>query len=106
MTFIAIALMLVGSAFSATAALGLLRLPDVFTRLHAAAKSGPLGAGLIVLSVGVASGDAFVAIRCVLGLVFLLLVSPISAHLLARAASRAGPSPANIKSIEPLDNSR
>ena len=106
MTSVAAALMLIGTAFSLIAALGLLRFPDVYTRLHAAAKVGPLGAGLILLSVGVASEDLLVVLRCGLGLVFLILVGPISAHLLARAALRAGPSPANITSIEHLDDSR
>lgn len=106
MTGLAAVLILVGSAFCALGAIGIVRFPDVYTRLHAAAKTGPLGAGLILLGAGIGAGDLFAAIRCVLGLAFLILVSPISAHLVARAALRAGQRPANITSIEELDDSR
>jgi multicomponent Na+:H+ antiporter subunit G len=99
MIYISAALMLCGSLLSALAALGILRFPDLFTRLHAASKAGPLGAGLILLGVAFASGDWAIAIRCVLGLVFLVVTSPVSAHLLARAAIMTGTSPDNRTSI-------
>lgn len=99
MSYLAAALLLVGAAFSAVAALGLLRFPDVYTRLHAASKAGPLGAGLILIAVGLESADWAVAARCVLGLTFLVLTSPVSAHLLARAALKSGVSPAPLTSI-------
>jgi multicomponent Na+:H+ antiporter subunit G len=99
MTYISVALMLCGSLLSAIAALGILRFPDVYTRLHAASKAGPLGAGLILLGAAFASGDWGIAIRCLLGLVFLLVTSPVSAHLLARAALRTGTGPDSRTSI-------
>lgn len=100
MTYVAAILMLAGSLFCAVAALGILRFPDVYTRLHAASKAGPLGAGLILLSVGLSAGDWPTLLRCVLGLLFLLLTSPVSAHLLARAALRAGTKPDSRTSIQ------
>lgn len=103
MTYVAAVLMLAGSALSALAALGLLRLPDIYTRLHAASKAGPLGAGLILLAVGFASGNWAIAIRCVLGLLFLVLTSPVSAHLLARAALKTGIRPDTGTSIVEYD---
>ncbi len=103
MIYVAVGLMLIGSLLSALAALGILRFPDVYTRLHAASKAGPLGAGLILLAVGFASGDWSIAIRCVLGFLFLILTSPVSAHLLARAALRAGNSPDTRTSIVEYD---
>jgi multicomponent Na+:H+ antiporter subunit G len=96
--------MLVGSALSALAALGILRFPDVYTRLHAASKAGPLGAGLILLAVGFESGDWAIAIRCVLGFLFLVLTSPVSAHLLARAALKTGIQPDTRTSIVEYDS--
>ena len=99
-------LILIGSAFCLLAALGILRFPDVYTRLHAASKAGPLGAGLILLGAGFASGDPLTLLRTGLGLVFLILVSPISAHLLARAALRTGTPPASITSINEFQDSR
>lgn len=100
MTYFAALLLLVGSLLSAVAVLGILRFPDVFTRLHAASKAGPLGAGLILLGLAVASGDWAIAIRCVLGFFFLILTSPVSAHLLARAALRSGITPDSRTSID------
>jgi multicomponent Na+:H+ antiporter subunit G len=104
MSYFAAGLMLVGSLLSALAALGILRFPDVYTRLHAASKAGPLGAGLILLAVGIASGDWSIAIRCVLGFFFLVLTSPVSAHLLARAALRTGINPDARTSIVEYDS--
>lgn len=105
MSYLASALLLVGAAFSAIAALGLLRFPDVYTRLHAASKAGTLGAGLILIAVGIESGDWSVAVRCVLGLVFLIVTTPVAAHLLARAALKSGVSPDPRTSIVEYDGS-
>ena len=100
MSFAASALIVIGSVFCFIAALGILRFPDVYTRLHAASKAGPLGAGLILLGTGLASGDAMTIVRCAIGWMFLTLCSPISAHLLARAALRSGTAPvADVTSI-------
>lgn len=103
MTYVAAVLLLAGSLLSAIAALGILRFPDVYTRLHAASKAGPLGAGLILLAVAFMAADWAVAIRCVLGFLFLILTSPVSAHLLARSALRAGTSPDARTSIQEYD---
>ena len=103
MSYVAAVLLLLGSLLSAVAALGILRFPDVYTRLHAASKAGPLGAGLILLGVAFASGDWAVAVRCVLGFLFLILTSPVSAHLLARAALRSGTAPDPRTSIQEYD---
>lgn len=106
MTAVAAILMLAGSGFALLAAVGLLRFPELYTRLHAAAKAGPVGAGLILVGTAIVSQDLGLAIRCLLGLVFLILVSPISAHLLARAARLSGSSPPNTTSIKNVDDSR
>ena len=105
MSYLAALLLLIGSLFCTLAALGILRFRDLYTRLHAASKAGPLGAGLILLSAGLASGDLLILIRCGLGLVFLILVSPVSAHLLARSALRSGTPPSSITSINEYENS-
>ncbi len=100
MSAVVSALILIGALLSAVAALGLLRLPDVYTRLHAASKAGPLGAGLILLGCGLASGDWAIAVRCIVGFAFLILTTPVSAHLLARAALRTGTTPDARTSID------
>lgn len=83
-------ILLLGAAFTLLAALGVLRLPDLYTRMHAASKAGAVGGGLILLAVAILSRDAAVALRAVAGIVFLLLTTPVSAHLLARASYLAG----------------
>jgi multicomponent Na+:H+ antiporter subunit G len=84
-------LMLVaGSLFALVAAVGLLRFPDLYTRMHAASKAGPLAAGLMLLALALEARDLGVGSRAVAGVVFFLLTAPISAHLLARAAYLVG----------------
>lgn len=100
--YVAALLMVVGAVFSLLAAVGVLRLPDLYTRMHAASKAGVVGAGLILLSLALASGDGAVILRAILGVVFLLLTTPVSAHLLARAAYRAGLQPASVTIINDL----
>jgi multicomponent Na+:H+ antiporter subunit G len=105
MTVIAAILMVIGSIFCLVATVGMLRFPDLYTRLHAASKAGPLGAGLILLAAGIASGDVLIFARSLLGLVFLILVGPVSAHLLARAALKSGVPLASITSIDEFRDS-
>lgn len=83
-------LLLVGAIFTLLATIGVVRLPDLYTRLHAASKAGVVGGGLVLLAVALVSMDAAVAIRAVIGVLFLILTTPVSAHLLARAAFIAG----------------
>jgi multicomponent Na+:H+ antiporter subunit G len=89
----------VGAFFCALAGVGLLRFPDLYTRLHAASKAGPLGAGLMLLGLGIASGDPLTFAKCLVGMIFLLLTAPLSAHLLARAALKSGTRPSQQTSI-------
>ena len=77
---------LAGSIFSLLAAIGILRLPDLFTRMHAASKAGTMGAGLMFLAVALISFNGSVILRAFVGFLFVLLTAPVSAHLLARAA--------------------
>ncbi|WP_312796003.1 monovalent cation/H(+) antiporter subunit G [Tianweitania sp.] len=87
---IAAILLLVGSLFTLTAAIGLLRLPDVYSRMHAASKAGTLGSCVILLALAVVEADLAVATRVLAAIVFFIITAPISAHLLARAALTAG----------------
>ena len=80
--------LVLGAAFSLIAAIGVLRLPDLFTRMHAASKAGAVGGGLVLLAVALMSFDAAIALRAIVGIVFLLLTTPVAAHLLARASYR------------------
>ena len=94
-------LLVLGAAFSLVAAIGVLRLPDLYTRMHAASKAGAVGGGLVLLAVAVMSFDAGVVMRAIIGIVFLLLTTPVSAHLLARASYRVRDhSAANMVAVE------
>ncbi len=84
------ALMVAGALFSLVAAIGLVRFPDLYTRMHAASKAGTVGSGLLLLAVGVHSGDLATFGRACAGIVFFILTAPVAAHLLARAAHKAG----------------
>ena len=88
--WIAAALLLAGSAFMLIAALGLVRLPDLIIRMHAAAKAGGLGVGLGVSAVAVHFKEAEVITEAALVAAFLLLTAPVAAHLIARAAYLSG----------------
>lgn len=79
-------LLLAGALFCLLASVGVLRLPDLFTRMHAASKAGAVGGGLILLAVAVLSFDIAIAARAIIGVAFILLTTPLSAHLLARAS--------------------
>ena len=78
-------LMLLGTAFMMVAAVGLLRLPDLYTRMHAVTKAGTLGIGFVLVSAAVAFGDVSVAARAVVAILFVLFTAPVSAHMIGRA---------------------
>lgn len=83
-------LMLIGAAFTFVAAIGLLRLPDLYSRMHAASKAGTLGSGVLLLALAIFAHDHSTVTRALAAITFLLLTAPISAHLLAKAAYAVG----------------
>ncbi|MDP2119299.1 MAG: monovalent cation/H(+) antiporter subunit G [Hoeflea sp.] len=87
---ISAALLLIGSAFTLIASLGLLRLPDLYTRMHAASKAGTMGACLMLIALAIHAADFGTMSRALAGVVFILLTAPVSAHLLAKAAYAVG----------------
>lgn len=83
-------LIVIGSMFVLTASIGILRLPDLYTRMHAASKAGTLGSCTMLIALAVDAGDLAIAMRALAAVLFFLLTAPISAHLLAKAAHAAG----------------
>ncbi|KYK36983.1 MAG: monovalent cation/H(+) antiporter subunit G [Theionarchaea archaeon] len=79
----------IGTFFLLVGAIGLIRLPDMFTRMHAATKCTTLGAACTLLGVAWLMGGS-VAVKAVLIIVFVVLGNPTSAHAIARAAYRTG----------------
>ena len=87
-------LIIVGSAFVLIGSIGLVRLPDFFTRLHAPTKATTLGLGCILLaSIGWFSREGALSLHEGLITLFLFLTAPVSAHLLAKAAFHLGLKP-------------
>lgn len=78
-------LLLGGLFFFSVGTIGLLRLPDVFTRLHATTKSDTLGAGLIILAAMGYLGLDIVVIKLILILVFVWITNPTAAHIISKA---------------------
>jgi multicomponent Na+:H+ antiporter subunit G len=84
------ALLIFGAAWMLIAALGVLRMPDLFSRMQASAKAGTLGIGVLVLSVAIHFGDLQVSGHAVLIIAFFFLTAPVAAHMIARAAYLIG----------------
>jgi multicomponent Na+:H+ antiporter subunit G len=79
-----------GGFFMLVAGIGVIRMPDLLMRMHAATKAGTLGAGLLLLAVAIHFGTAGVTIRAVATIFFLLLTAPVAAHVIGRAAYFSG----------------
>lgn len=84
--WISVICMLMGSMFILIAAIGLLRMPDLIMRMHAATKAGTLGAGLILISVIFHFQRWSVTMESLLTIFFIFITAPIASHLLARAS--------------------
>lgn len=83
-------LVLIGALVSALSAFGLIRLPDVYLRAHAATKSATLGILCILTSTFLyfLIFDGYVSARLLLGIVFVFITAPVAGHLNGRAAYR------------------
>jgi multicomponent Na+:H+ antiporter subunit G len=88
-----VALAVSGAFFGLVAAVGLVRLPDVYTRAHAASKSDTLGAVLTLAAVAIVLNTTTATIKTVFLLLFLFLTNPTAAHAVARAAEDQGIEP-------------
>ncbi len=87
------AALIIGSFFIVVGGIGLLRLPDVFCRFHAAGVTDTAGAGFIGLGLMLQAGATLVTVKLMLMLIFLWITSPTSTHALARAALVSGLKP-------------
>lgn len=90
---IGIGLIVVGLIFDFFGCLGLIRLPDVYSRLQAAAKCVTLGTCGMLLGLFLIKGFSATGVKALLCMAFILLTAPVSAHALARAAFRSGVKP-------------
>ena len=82
-----------GGVLTVIGAVGLLRFPDFFTRLHAASLTDTGGLGLLVLGLLLQAGPTQVGLKLVLVMLFLLYTGPVATHALAKAALGRGLQP-------------
>jgi multicomponent Na+:H+ antiporter subunit G len=84
------ALFMAGATLSLLAAVGVLRMPDVFTRMQASTKASTLGLGCLLAGLAIRHPDVSVAIRAGSIGAFMMLTTAVAAHVIARAAALTG----------------
>lgn len=82
--------LLLGGILSIVAAAGVLRMPDIFTRMHAATKTGTVGVSAVTIGMMIHFNTITVTSKGILVIAFFLLTAPVAAHMIARAAYRSG----------------
>ncbi len=88
--WVVVLLMITGSLFMLLSAIGILRMPDLFTRMHAATKVGTVGVSGVVLALAVHMNDLQVTAPALTIVVFFLVTAPIAAHMIGRAGYHFG----------------
>lgn len=86
-------LLVVGGSVAVISGIGLLRLPDLYTRLHAASMLDSLGALCVFIGLALQAETVAVAVKLLLAPAFLLLTTATAAHVLSKSARRAGLEP-------------
>ncbi len=89
-SFLASTLLLAGAFFALVAALGLVRMPDLYCRMHAATKAGAFGVSLILVALVVAAPSLRVFVQSALIIAFFYLTAPIAAQMIGRAGLTRG----------------
>ena len=90
---ISLVLLAIGCFFILSGSLGLIKLPDVFSRIHAAGLIDTLGSGFIVLALIVYSGFSLLSLKLLLIPLFLIFTSPVTGHAIALFAHESGYKP-------------
>jgi multicomponent Na+:H+ antiporter subunit G len=85
--------LVVGGVFCVIGATGMLRMPDFYTRMHAASVIDTLGAGLVLLGLLLQAGWTLVAVKLLMVGALIFIASPTATHALARAAMHRGLKP-------------
>jgi multicomponent Na+:H+ antiporter subunit G len=83
-------LFIAGATLGLLASIGVLRMPDVFTRMQASTKASTLGLGCLLAGVALRNPELSFAVRAASIAAFMLLTTAVSAHVIARAAARSG----------------
>ena len=99
---LAATLMLLGVALAVVAGVGLLRFPDLYSRMHAATKPSTLGLLLVLAGAALQLADPGDAAALLLVAAFQLVTAPVAAHMVGRASYRAGTPGTRTASIDEL----
>ena len=91
--FVAAVLMLGGTAFMLLGSIGLVRLPDFYTRTHASSKIDTMGIMMLLAGLAVHEGLTLNTFKLVVVIVFVAAANPVGAHALARSALKFGLKP-------------
>lgn len=86
MTIITSMFLLVGAAFAFIAALGVVRMPDLYCRTHAATKAGAFGLSLMLIGIVITMPELRVIIQALMIIGFFYLTAPVAAHMVGRVA--------------------
>lgn len=90
---LAIFVVIAGAFFMLVGSIGIVRLPDFFSRTHATSKSDTLGIMLVLGGLALYEGASLNSVKLVIAIVFVALAYPVGAHALAKAAFRHGLKP-------------
>lgn len=90
MTYLGAVFLFFGIFFQLVGSVGVLRLPDFYSRLHATSKPDTLGIGLSMLGLAIYQGFDLSSFKLLLGALFVFLANPAAAHALGRSAMRVG----------------
>ena len=99
-------LMLLGSIFCLVASVGIVRLPDALTRMHAATKTGTLGTGLLIIAEALFYRQLGISLRAATVIALVVLTAPVAAHLIGRAFYRSGEALSDRTWIDELKNQK
>lgn len=101
---ISLILLMAGTLLGVTGAIGMFRLPDLYTRLHAAGVTDTLCAGLIISGLILQAGFTLISVKLIFILAFLWYSSPVASHAVAHAAYRFGDQkPVQVDPVGPDD---
>jgi multicomponent Na+:H+ antiporter subunit G len=88
--FLIAGLLTIGALFAVIAAVGILRMPDFYMRISATTKASTLGATFILAATAMYFDDAGVTGKIIAIIAFVILTTPVAAHMIGRAAHRSG----------------
>ena len=90
MEWVARGFVLAGATLALLAGVGIVRMPDVFTRMQASTKASTLGLGCFLIALAIRYPDPAVVVRGAAIAAFMMLTTAVAAHVIARAAARSG----------------